>query len=404
MKTPFRKRKEWTNNNTMYIVIGTGSTMKIVIAPQAFKGSLTSCEAAEAMSEGVKSVIKDCEIILLPIADGGEGTVKAMIEATKGRTIITEVQGPLGDRVNAGWGMLGNGQTAVIEMAAASGLNLVPKDKLNPLAASTYGTGELIRAVLEAGSRRIIIGLGDSATTDGGAGMAQALGIRLLDADNQPIPPGGTGLANLKHVDMSGRHHLITESRIIAACDVTNPLYGSEGAAYVYGPQKGATPDMVTHLDAGLRNFADIIRQDLGKEIGTMPGAGAAGGLGAGLVAFLGASLQRGIDIICDSIGFDSHLAGTDLILTGEGCIDNQTACGKTIAGISTRAKRAGIPVIAFAGELGKGYSAVYDCGVNAVVSIIPGCMEREQAMRNAAALIRDAVERTLRVYMISRA
>jgi len=288
-------------------------------------------------------------------------------------------------------------------MAAASGLNRVTKDKLDPLSASTFGTGELIRAALEAGSRRIIIGLGDSATTDGGAGMAQALGIRLLDANNQLIPPGGAGLILLKHIDISGRHHLVKKSTIIAACDVTNPLYGTNGTAQVYSPQKGATPGMVTQLDAGLRNFADVVKRDLGSDIGMMPGAGAAGGLGAGLVAFLGASLQRGIDIICDSIGFDRHLAGTDLVLTGEGCIDYQTACGKTVAGIAARAKQAGVPVIAFAGELGRGYRDVYDCGVDAVVSIIPGCLERYEAMSNAAALVRDAAERTLRVYGISR-
>ncbi len=377
--------------------------MKIIIAPQAFKGSLQAHEAAETMAEGVKSAIKDCEITLLPVADGGEGTVKAMVAATGGRLSTTEVNGPLDARVNATWGILGDGKTAVIEMAAASGLNLVPKNALNPTEASTRGTGELIRAVLEKGYRRIIIGLGDSATTDGGAGMAQALGIKLLDAQNQPVPPGGGGLARLECIDITGRHPLVAESTIIGACDVTNPLYGPEGAAYIYGPQKGATPDMVRRLDAALRTFADVVRRDLGREIGTPPGYGAAGGLGAGLVAFLDASLQSGIDLVCDSIGLDKYLPGADLVLTGEGRIDHQTPRGKTISGIAKRAKKAGIPIIAFAGELGSGYREVYGCGIDAVVSIMPGCTAPEEAMVNAAGFLRDAVERSLRLYALGR-
>ena len=377
--------------------------MKIIIAPQSFKGSLKAHEAAGAMEKGVKAAIKDCEIVLLPIADGGEGTVRAMVTATGGKIFTTEVHGPLGDKVKADWGILGDGNTAVIEMAAASGLNLVPKGKLNPLAASTYGTGELIVAALESGCRKIIIGLGDSATVDGGAGMAQALGIKLLDEDNNPISPGGAGLARLRHIDVSGRHPSIAGCDIICACDVTNPLYGVNGTAYIYSPQKGATPDMVKQLDAALRNFADVVRQELGLEVGEMPGAGAAGGVGAGLVAFLNASLQRGIDIVCDSIGFDKHLMGSDLVLTGEGRIDHQTAYGKTVAGIAGRAKAVGIPVIAITGELGEGYQEVYDCGIDAVVSILPGCMERDEAMKNAEELLQAATERAMRLYSISR-
>jgi glycerate kinase len=381
-------------------VIGTGDTMKIIIAPQAFKGSLKAHEAAESMAKGVKSAINNSEIVLLPLADGGEGTVKAMVEATKGRLSVTEVHGPLGEMVKATWGVLGDGKTAIIEMAAASGLNLLPKNSLGAMSASTLGTGELIRTALEAGYRRIIIGLGDSATSDGGAGMARALGIKLLDAQKRPIPPGGEGLSHLEHIDVTGLHPLIRESIIICACDVTNPLYGKEGAAYVYGPQKGATPKMARQLDTGLRKFADIIKRDMGKDISKIPGGGAAGGLAAGLFAFLDASLQSGIDIVCDSIDFDKHLVGADLVLTGEGCIDRQTPRGKTISGIALRAKKAGVPVIAFAGELNEGYEEVYSIGIEKAVSIVPDGMKPEEAMVNAARLLREAVERVIQIYL----
>jgi glycerate kinase len=376
--------------------------MKIIVAPQGFKGSLKSHEAAGAIAWGVKSALPDAEVILLPISDGGEGTVRAMVAATDSRLISANVTGPLGDRVEAEWGILGDGTTAVIEMAAASGLNLVPKDRPDPMAATTYGTGELIRAALEAGRRRLIIGLGDSATTDGGAGMAVALGISLIDANGLPVPRGGAGLSRLARIEMSGRHNLVTQITIIGACDVTNPLFGPEGAAYVYGPQKGATPDMMARLDSGLRHLAVIIERDLGVKVGDMPGAGAAGGLGAGLVAFLGASLQPGIDLILDGINFDKHLAEADLVLTGEGRIDQQTPRGKTVAGIARRAKRAGKPVIAFAGELGGGYQDILSHGVTEVVGITTEGVTREEAMKQAARFLAEAVKRTLENFIIS--
>jgi glycerate kinase len=375
--------------------------MKILIAPQGFKGSLKSHEAADAIAGGVKSARPDAEVVLLPISDGGEGTVRAMVAATNGRLYCVNVSGPLGDRVEAEWGILGDNANAVIEMAAASGINLVPKDRLDPMAATTYGTGELIRATLEAGCRRLIIGLGDSATTDGGAGMAAALGISLLDANGLPVPRGGAGLSRLAHIEMSGRYNLIMQSTIIGACDVTNPLFGPEGAAYVYGPQKGATPDMIARLDSGLRNLAVVIERDLGVKVADMPGAGAAGGLGAGLVAFLGASLQPGIDIILDCIHFDKYLAGADLVLTGEGRVDRQTPRGKTVAGIARRAKRTGKPVIAFAGELGSGYRDILSCGVDKVVGITPEGVTWEEAMRQAARFLADAVKHTLENFTI---
>jgi glycerate kinase len=376
--------------------------MKILIAPQGFKGSLKSHEAAKAIAAGVRSAQRDAEVVLLPISDGGEGTVRAMVTATGGKLYSAHVSGPLGDRVEAEWGILGDGATAVIEMAAASGLNLVPKGRPDPMAANTHGTGELVGAALEAGCLRLIIGLGDSATTDGGAGMAAALGISLLDAKGLPVPPGGAGLSRLARIKISGRHSLVTQSSIIGACDVTNPLFGPEGAAYVYGPQKGATPDMIARLDAGLRHLAVIIERDLGVKVGDMPGAGAAGGLGAGLVAFLDASLQPGIDIILDCIRFDEQLAGADLVLTGEGRIDRQTPRGKTVAGIARRAKRMGKPVIAFAGELGAGYEDILNYGATKVVGITPQGVTREEAMRQAADLLADAVEYTIKGYDIS--
>jgi glycerate kinase len=377
--------------------------MKIIIAPQSFKGSLKAHEAAEAMGAGVKAYDSDIETVLLPIADGGAGTVRALVQATDGKLISTDVHGPLGDKVTADWGILGDSSGAVIEVAAASGLALVPDDKLDPMRASTYGTGELILAALKSGCKKIIIGLGDSATTDGGAGIAQALGIKLLDDNLQSIPPGGAGLARLKHIDMSGRHPLVKKCQILCACDVTNPLYGPDGAAFVYGPQKGATPEMVKQLDAALRNLSSVITQDLDLDIANLPGAGAAGGLGAGLVAFLGATLKSGVDLICDSIGFDKYLAGADLVITGEGRIDFQTAFGKTVVGIARRAKAAGVPVIAICGELGHGYQDVYQHGIDTVMSILPRCMNKAEAMREAGNLVKDAAERAVRLFCISR-
>lgn len=377
--------------------------MKIIIAPQSFKGSLKAHEAAEAMEKGIKAYNSNIKTVLLPVADGGAGTVRSLVQATGGRLVNAQVHGPLGDKVIATWGILGDTSSAVIEVAAASGLDLIPGDRLNPMSSSTYGTGEQILAALESGCKRIIIGLGDSATVDGGAGIAQALGIKLLDANLQPIPNGGAGLSLLKHIDATGRYPLISKCQILCACDVTNPLYGPEGAAFVYGPQKGATPDMVKQLDAALRNFSNVITQDLGLDIANLPGAGAAGGLGAGLVAFLGATLERGVDLICDSIGFDKYLESANLVITGEGRIDFQTAFGKSVVGIAGRAKTAGKPVIAICGELGQGYEEVYRYGIDTVMSILPRCMNRDEAMREAGKLVQDTTERVIRLFCISQ-
>jgi glycerate kinase len=377
--------------------------MKIIIAPQGFKGSLRADEAAGAIAKGVKAFDQSIVTVLLPVADGGAGTVRALVAATGGKIITSPAHDPLGNKINAEWGISGDGVTGFIEVAAASGLSLVPAAKRDPMPAHTYGTGELIRAALDAGCKKLIIGLGDSATVDGGMGVAAALGIRFLDAKGKEIPPGGAGLALVKHIDMSGRHPLVNKCHIQCACDVTNPLYGRNGAAYVYGPQKGATPEIVDELDAGLRHFADVIDHELGQAVALLPGGGAAGGLGAGLVAFLCASLERGVDLICDTIGFDKYLPDADLVITGEGRIDSQTAFGKTVVGIAQRAKALGKPVIAICGTLGDGYEAVYQHGISKAVGITPPGMTKEDSMRRVALLLKNATEKVVREWVAER-
>ena len=376
--------------------------MKIVVAPQSFKGSLSAREVADAIARGIRHVLADAEVVVLPMADGGEGTVDALVFATGGRTMQTEVSGPLGDRVTAAWGILGDGATAVVEMAAASGLVLVPPDRMDPLTATTYGTGELVRAALDSGCHRLIIGIGGSATNDGGAGMAQALGAKLTDREGSELPPGGAALASLRQIDISGLDSRLTECRITVACDVTNPLCGKEGASWVYGPQKGATEEMCRQLDEALANYASVIKKDLGIDIRDLPGAGAAGGLGAGLVAFPGARLVPGIEIVSDAVGLVEHLKGASLVLTGEGRLDTQTTFGKTVAGVAKIAKVLGVPVVVIAGELHGDLKELYRHGIDAALSIAPGPITREESEADAARLIADASERTLRLVLIN--
>ncbi len=373
--------------------------MNIVVAPQAFKGSLSAVEAAGAMARGVRTAAPAAEVLSLPIADGGAGTVRAMVAAAGGSLHETRVSGPLGEPVTAVWGRLPDG-TAVIEMAAASGLALVPADRLEPLRATTYGTGELIGAAFDAGCRTIIVGLGDSATTDGGAGMASALGVRFLDADGGDIPPGGVGLERLDRVDVAGLDPRLAGVTVLAACDVTNPLSGPEGAASVYGPQKGAAPDEVKRLDTALRRYADVVRRDVGVDIASIPGGGAAGGLGAGLAAFFHAELRSGIDIVADAVGLDEKVRGAGLVLVGEGRLDAQTARGKAVAGIARRAKAAGVPVIAFAGGLGEGYQALFGLGIRQVVAITPPDMDLAEGMRQANTLLEAATAWAVRDFL----
>jgi len=375
--------------------------MKIVVAPQSFKGSLNAREVAQAIAEGIKRVLPHIEPILVPMADGGEGTVQALVYSTHGQIMSVEVTGPLGDKVSAEWGLLGDGASAVVEMAAASGITLVPPEKLNPLLATTYGTGELIRAALDAGCRKLIIGIGGSATNDGGAGMAQALGTKFLDEKDKELPWGGAALVRLNRIDISGLDCRLAECEVITASDVTNPLVGPEGASRVYGPQKGATEEMCQQLDEALTNYARVIKKDLGIDVIDMPGAGAAGGLGAGLVAFLGARLMSGIDIVSQAVGLTNHLKGAALVFTGEGRMDAQTLFGKTTAGVAARAKELKVPMVAIVGELAGNYQEIYQQGIDAVLSITPGPISLEKSMASARALIADTAERAMRLIMI---
>jgi glycerate kinase len=332
--------------------------MRIVIAPQEYKGTLTAEEAAAAMAEGVRRALPDADIDELPLADGGPGTVRAIVRAAGGELRQTTVRGPMGGEVKAEWGLLPD-DSAVIEMAAAAGLVLVPEAKRDPRLASTYGVGELIRAALSTGAQRIIIGLGGSATNDGGAGMAQALGVRLSDDVGRDLRKGGASLATLEHVDVSRLDRRLAGCSVIGAIDVRNPLCGPEGASLVYGPQKGATPQIAAELDEALRHYADVIERDLGVSVAAVPGAGAAGGLGAGLIAFQRAEIRPGIEIVAEVVRLRERIHGADLVLTGEGRLDGQTQYGKTVAGVARIAKEEGVPVIAVPGTLGDGWESV---------------------------------------------
>lgn len=332
--------------------------MRIVIAPQEYKGTLTASQAAAAMADGARRALPTAELTIIPLADGGPGTVEAIVGARGGSIRTAMVRGPVGLPVKAAWGLLDNNE-AVIEMAAAAGLVIVPEAERDPRTASSYGVGELVRAALDAGATEIIVGLGGSATNDGGAGMAQALGARLLDADGHDLPPGGAALAGLNRIDISGLDPRLAAVNVLGATDVRNPLCGPEGASLVYGPQKGATPTIARELDAALRHYAEVIERDLGVSVAEVPGAGAAGGLGAGLIAFLHASIRPGIDVIAEAVRLPERIRGAGLVLTGEGRLDAQTAFGKTVAGVARIAAAEGVPVIAVPGSLGEGWESV---------------------------------------------
>ena len=376
--------------------------MKIVIAPQAFKGSLSALEAARAMGEGVRRGLSDAQTVLVPVADGGDGTLQTLMDSSGGRILEQEVTGPLGEAVSARWGIMGDGDTAVIEMAQAAGLALVPPEKRNPLFATTYGVGELIRHTLDRGLRRFIVGVGGSATVDGGAGAAQALGVRLLDDRNEELPFGGAALARLARIDFSELEPRVRGSRLLVACDVSNPLIGPSGASAVYGPQKGATPEMVAELEGALAHYAQVIQRGLGIDVRDVLGAGAAGGLAAGLMALLGAELKPGVDIVLDVVGLDRHLETANLVITGEGRLDRQTVFNKAPVGVARRAKARGIPVIAVAGSLGEGYEETYAHGIDVAVAISSPPITLEEAMRDAPRLIAIATEKALRLVEVS--
>lgn len=371
--------------------------MKVLIAPDSFKGSLSAREVAESIALGVASVYPEAQIVKLPLADGGEGTVDALVTARGGRIIHKEVVGPLGQPVQAFFGLLGDENTAIIEMAAASGLELVPPERRNPLKTTTYGTGQLIAAALDEGVERIIIGIGGSATNDAGLGMAQALGVGFKDAEGQELGYGGEELTRLVQIDLSNLDRRIGRTEIIVASDVTNPLYGEKGAAHVFGPQKGASPADVELLDQGLRNFAQVVEKQFGWDVASLPGAGAAGGLGAALAVFLGARLESGISFILDSCHFDDHLKKADLVITGEGKLDAQTLMGKAPFGVAQRAKKRGVPVLALGGAVDPSAVSSLNKYLDAVFSITQAAVELEQAKPKAREWLQVTTEQVLR-------
>ncbi|MBZ6730018.1 glycerate 3-kinase [Klebsiella grimontii] len=346
--------------------------MKIIIAPDSFKESVSASRCAQAIKAGFVSIFPQAECVCLPIADGGEGTVEAMVEATDGKMVMLPVMGPMGDFVGAFYGLSGDGQTAFIEMAAASGLMLVPAGERNPLRATSYGTGELIRHALDAGVRHIILGIGGSATVDGGMGMAQALGARFLDERGESVGLGGGALQRLVKIDLSDLDPRLHDCRIEVACDVDNPLLGERGAAAVFGPQKGACIEMVAVLERGLQNYARVMLAATGQDVAAMVGGGAAGGMGAAARVFLNATLKSGIDIVLEAVHLEEALRDADLVITGEGRMDSQTVGGKAPIGVARIAKKYDIPVIGIAGVLGDGVEAVHQHGIDAVFSILP--------------------------------
>ena len=375
--------------------------MKIVIAPQAFKGSISAMEVSKAIQEGVINVFPDSEIILCPVADGGDGTLETLVESTGGSINETTVTGPIGSPVRALWGAMGDQKTAVIEMARTSGLALLTLDERDPLNATTFGLGEIILSALDAGFRDFIIGIGGSATNDAGAGMAQALGIRLLDKTDTEIPVGGAALQNLRTIDISKLDNRILNSDFQVACDVNNPLTGPEGAAAIYGPQKGASKQQIDILDKALSNLSSIIKKDIGKEVSEIPGAGAAGGLGAGIMAFMDGNLRTGVDIVLDKVGLDSLLDSADLVITGEGGLDFQTVYDKAPIGVAKMAQKKKIPTIAISGMLGKDFHVVHAHGIEAAVSLTNGPMSLEEASDNAYNLIKECAEESLRLISV---
>lgn len=363
--------------------------MKIVIAPDSWKESLSALDVARAIEDGFREIFPTAEYVCLPVADGGEGTVEAMVAASGGRIINVTVRGPLGEPVAAFYGLSGDGKRAIIEMAAASGLERVPPASRNPRITTSWGTGELIRHALDYGVEHIIIGIGGSATNDGGAGMLQALGVRLLDRRGVSLPQGGAALAELARIDASGIDPRLAACRVEVACDVTNPLTGPDGASAVFGPQKGATPEMVQELDRVLAHFATLIFRDLNKSVSTLAGGGAAGGMGAALWAFCGGVLRPGCEIVTEALNLDALVADASLVITGEGRIDSQTIHGKVPVGVARVAKRYGLPVIGIAGSLTRDVGVVHHHGIDAVFSVLYRICTLEEAMNGATANIR---------------
>jgi glycerate kinase len=380
-----------------------GERMNVLVAPDSYKGSLGANEVAVCMEEGILQVFPDARVVKIPIADGGEGTVEAVVNAAGGTIVRERVTGPLGDPVTAAFGILDGGKTAVIEIAQASGYALVPAHRRNPLVATTYGTGQLIRAALDQGCRRLIIGLGGSATNDGGAGVAQALGVKFYDAAGEEIGLGAERLGDIARIDASGLDPRLAECEVLIASDVTNPLCGPNGASAVYGPQKGATPEMVHLLDRDLLHYGRMIEHTLGVDVVDVKGAGAAGGLGAGLIAFLSARMHRGIELILETIRFAERVREADLVLTGEGRTDRQTAFGKAPVGVARVAKTEGKPVICISGGILHPVDELHELGLDALFGIVQSPMPLQEAMEQAPALIRQATAEIMRAIRLSQ-
>lgn len=374
------------------------TNMKILIAPDSFKDCLTSPDVAKFIEMGIRNVFPDASIKLVPLADGGEGTVVTLVTATNGKIFHKKVHDPLMREISAHFGVLGDGKTAVIEMASASGIELLEENERNPWKTTSYGTGELIKHALNKSCRKIIIGIGGSATNDAGTGMLQALGIQFLDANKREIEPGGGALKELVSIKTDKLDQRLKQSKIIIASDVLNPLLGKTGASAVYGPQKGANTDMVRRLEANLQHFADIVRQQQGISVENIPGSGAAGGLGAGILAFLPSEIKPGFDIVKEVVELENHMQDVDLVITAEGKIDNQTAYGKTPAGVAGIAGKYNIPVIAFAGIVEDGINELYKKGFRAIIPITNRPMNLDESMKKAGELLIMAVEQSMRL------
>lgn len=371
---------------------------KYVVAPDSFKESMTAKEVCDAMEKGIKKADSAAEVIKVPMADGGEGTVDSLVDATHGQRVIVEVTGPLGNKISAYYGILGNGTTAVIEMAKASGLEIVEKKKRNPMITTTFGTGELIRDALDHNVKEIIIGLGGSSTNDGGSGMAQALGAKLLDQNNHQISFGGGNLDKLDKIDISNLDSRLRDIKIILASDVTNPLIGKDGASRVFGPQKGATPEMVEKLENNLQHYAKIVKRDLNKDVASVSGAGAAGGLGAGLMAFTTCEMRQGVDLAIEVTKLEEKVKSADYVFTGEGGTDFQTKFGKTPYGVAKLGKKYHKPVISLAGYLGEGIDSLYSEGFTAIFGIIPGACDLSTALKNGPSNVARTTENIVRL------
>lgn len=373
----------------------------LVLAPDSFKESMTAKEACEAMERGAKRANSNITCVHVPMADGGEGTMQSLVDATGGKVYNTMVVGPMGEEVEASYGILGDGEIGILEMASASGIELVPASKRNPMVATTYGTGQLMKACLDQGVKKLLIGIGGSATNDGGAGMVQALGGRLLDKDGNELAFGGGELGNLHSIDLTNFDARLQQIEVEVACDVSNPLCGETGASHVFGPQKGATPEVVEMLDRNLAHYANVIQTQLGKDVCNAAGAGAAGGLGAGLMAFADGTLKKGIEMVIEYANLEEKVKDADMVWTGEGSIDFQTQYGKTPLGVATVAKKYNKPVVALAGRVGDGVEVLYDKGIDAIFGIMKGVTSLDEALAKGQENVEKTAENIIRLMNI---